>query len=100
MALIKCPECRKEISDKAIVCPQCGKTAACVDPALEDAKSVICEECGAEIPEGAAACPNCGNPVSSDAETTEETPQKVEVTAVNLPQKKTPRSALSSPLLP
>ena len=24
MALIKCPECNKEISDKAISCPQCG----------------------------------------------------------------------------
>lgn len=23
MALIKCPECNKEISDKAIVCPGC-----------------------------------------------------------------------------
>lgn len=86
MALIKCPECGKEISDKAIVCPQCGKTVACVDPAPEEAKPVICEECGAEIPEGAAACPNCGNPVSSDAETPRETPQKVEVTAVNLPK--------------
>lgn len=24
MALIKCPECNKEISDKAAVCPHCG----------------------------------------------------------------------------
>lgn len=24
MALIKCPECGKEISDKAVSCPQCG----------------------------------------------------------------------------
>lgn len=24
MALIKCPECRKEISDKATACPNCG----------------------------------------------------------------------------
>lgn len=24
MALIKCPECGKEISDKAIACPECG----------------------------------------------------------------------------
>ena len=86
MALIKCPECGKEISDKAVVCPQCGKTVICADSAPEEAKPMICEECGAEIPEGAAACPNCGNPVSSNADTTEETPQKVEVTAVNLPK--------------
>ncbi len=25
MALIKCPECNKEISDKAVSCPKCGK---------------------------------------------------------------------------
>jgi len=24
MALIKCPECQKEISDKALACPNCG----------------------------------------------------------------------------
>ncbi|MBS5080492.1 MAG: zinc-ribbon domain-containing protein [Clostridiales bacterium] len=24
MAIIKCPECAKEISDKAKSCPQCG----------------------------------------------------------------------------
>lgn len=26
MALIKCPECSKEISDKASACPDCGIT--------------------------------------------------------------------------
>lgn len=24
MALIKCPECGKEVSDSALICPQCG----------------------------------------------------------------------------
>ena len=24
MALIKCPECGKEVSDKAVACPNCG----------------------------------------------------------------------------
>ena len=28
MALIKCPECGKEISDKASVCPNCGTPIA------------------------------------------------------------------------
>ena len=28
MALIKCPECSKEISDKAESCPQCGYPVA------------------------------------------------------------------------
>lgn len=25
MALIKCPECQKEVSDSALYCPACGK---------------------------------------------------------------------------
>lgn len=28
MALINCPECKKEISDEALRCPHCGKTKA------------------------------------------------------------------------
>ena len=28
MALIKCPECGKEISDKAASCPHCGNPMA------------------------------------------------------------------------
>ena len=27
MALINCPECNKEISDKALVCPNCGENS-------------------------------------------------------------------------
>jgi uncharacterized membrane protein YvbJ len=33
MALIKCPECQKEVSDKAISCPNCG------NPITEDSPS-------------------------------------------------------------
>ncbi|MCL7651843.1 zinc-ribbon domain-containing protein, partial [Klebsiella pneumoniae] len=25
MALVSCPECRKEVSDSALRCPSCGK---------------------------------------------------------------------------
>lgn len=34
MALIKCPECGKEISDKALTCPNCGNPIAPVPPAV------------------------------------------------------------------
>lgn len=37
MSLIKCPECGKEISDKAISCPQCGCPISC-------SKTVFIEE--------------------------------------------------------
>ena len=36
MALIKCPECGKEISNKAIACPSCG----CPIASLEEANIV------------------------------------------------------------
>lgn len=34
MALIKCPECGKEISDKAVSCPNCGTPMAQVPPPM------------------------------------------------------------------
>lgn len=32
MALIQCPECSKEISDKAAACPSCGTPVAAARP--------------------------------------------------------------------
>ena len=78
MALIKCPNCGGEISDKALVCPKCSFV-------LKEPKKTFCSECGAEIPEGVTACPNCGNPIV--AETTENV-QKVELSKVAVPKVK------------
>lgn len=86
MALIKCSNCEKEISDKAKVCPQCGQPVVLVTSTVEERLSILCEECSAEIPEGMEACPNCGCPVSQKQDVVEEAPQKVEVTAVKLPK--------------
>lgn len=86
MALIKCSNCEKEISDKAKACPQCGQPVVFVTDIPEEKTPVVCEECGTEIPDGADACPNCGCPVPAEEETVDEAPQKVEVTAVNLPK--------------
>jgi rRNA maturation endonuclease Nob1 len=36
MALIKCTECGKEISDKAKTCPSCGAPVKSVSNALAD----------------------------------------------------------------
>ena len=85
MALIKCSNCEKEISDKAKVCPKCGQPVIIVAEAPEEKTPILCEECGTEIPDGVDACPNCGCPVAAQ-EVVEEVPQKVEVTAVNLPK--------------
>ncbi|MEG0586268.1 MAG: zinc ribbon domain-containing protein, partial [Christensenellaceae bacterium] len=64
MALIKCPECNKDISEEAILCPQCGYPIAdkideinakkineanqqIIDNADDDEEFIIvCNECG------------------------------------------------------
>lgn len=86
MALIKCSNCGKEISDKAKVCPQCGQPVVLTPAIPEEKTPILCEECGTEIPHGVDACPNCGCPVPVKEEVIDEAPQKVEVTAVNLPK--------------
>lgn len=56
MALITCPECGHQISDKADNCPNCGCPV--------EKKTNKCKECGVELPEGCKECPNCGLPVN------------------------------------
>ncbi|MEG0252027.1 MAG: zinc-ribbon domain-containing protein, partial [Christensenellaceae bacterium] len=64
MALIKCPECNKDISEEAILCPQCGYPIAdkideinakkineanhqIIDNACDDKEVItICNKCG------------------------------------------------------
>lgn len=53
MALIRCPECSKEISDKASSCPQCG---------FPMKESIICVECGYRNKKDEKTCINCGYP--------------------------------------
>lgn len=48
MALIRCPECGHEISDKALSCPHCGVTIH------------VCRECGQVLVGSQDVCPNCG----------------------------------------
>ena len=51
MALIKCPECGHQISDKAPVCPSCGVEIA--------GKIVRCPNCGEIHFISDGICPNC-----------------------------------------
>ena len=55
MALIKCPECNKEISDKAKVCPNCGVE-------IKKEKIQICDECGTKN-SNSKICTKCGAPL-------------------------------------
>lgn len=79
MAMIKCPECGQEISDKAKKCIHCGKVLI-EEKAL---KQKVCKECGKAISEEDKICPNCGCPVEEDIGQS----QKVEVTGVKVSKK-------------
>lgn len=57
MAMIKCPECGQEISDKAKKCIHCGNVFV-----EEKPKTKICPECGKENPIDAEECTQCGCP--------------------------------------
>lgn len=60
MALVKCPECGKEISDKADECVHCGFVLRVQDIKTE---TIICPECGVELKKGVSVCGECGCPV-------------------------------------
>lgn len=82
MALIKCPGCSKDISDKAIACPSCGYEMEKAD----QKESIKCIECGTILTKDTKACPNCGCPTKINYSKDTNLPQKVEVTKVELPK--------------
>lgn len=51
MAIIKCPECGRQISDKAPTCPSCGVEIA--------GKVIKCPHCGEVYFRSQEMCPNC-----------------------------------------
>lgn len=51
MALIKCPDCKKEISDTTKKCIHCGSPIE---------KKLVCKECGEVIEHKSKVCPKCG----------------------------------------
>ena len=61
MAMIVCPDCGKEISDKAKKCIHCGKVM------IEEVQpKKFCGECGSEISIDAQECPICGCPIETE----------------------------------
>ena len=55
MALIKCGNCEKDVSNKAQFCVYCGYSL----------DTIKCEDCGQALPANAQFCMNCGCPVES-----------------------------------
>lgn len=71
MALINCPNCNKEISDKAKVCVGCGHRL--VNEVETVGKMVNCPECSVIIDTLTDVCSNCGYPLNTFQTKTEET---------------------------
>lgn len=55
MALVNCENCGSEVSDKAKVCPKCGKNIK-----RDFVPILTCPECGKEIETTETHCGNCG----------------------------------------
>lgn len=82
MALIKCPECGKEISDKAEACPHCGisfKTEN--NRAVNKYETVLCPYCKktyVKLKDSGDGCPYCGKPaVEKASESKSPIPEKL-----------------------
>lgn len=76
MAMVQCPNCGNQISDKAAKCPHCGCE-------FSEGKKFYCVECGAELETEATVCSKCGCPVEKE----QPSPQQVEVTGVKIKPK-------------
>ncbi|MDE5604096.1 MAG: zinc ribbon domain-containing protein [Eubacterium sp.] len=83
MAIIKCPNCKKDISDKAISCPSCGVI-------LQNKTSTVntCKECGSELRNDYSYCRNCGCPINSNNEQV----QTNQIEVINIKHKKTAKN--------
>lgn len=69
MAIIKCPECGHQVSDKAPVCPYCGVEIA--------GKTVRCPQCGEVYFKDQSACPICHQPNPNKTKTVPQQPKTV-----------------------
>ena len=71
MALIKCNNCGKMVSDRAMVCPHCGcdprkaKETKAEDVNTANPNLTSCPHCGATISKKAKVCPKCGKAIQT-----------------------------------
>ena len=80
MAMIECPECKKEISDQALACVSCGVPIA--PPQQEKA---YCSKCGKDIDKEAVICPACGVPTTNfQQQPQQQAPAPINVTVSNV----------------
>ena len=85
MAIIKCPECGHEVSDRARVCPHCGVDIA--------GQIITCPDCGEVIFKDAAECSNCHCPINGSGAVYEPVQPKPSVPATAEKQGKSVKAA-------
>ena len=78
MAIIRCPECGHEISDKAPFCPSCGVAIA--------GKVTVCPECGKAYFADMAECPQCHHKTERKFEENKQAPAEATM-CCNVPEK-------------
>lgn len=70
MALIKCPECEREVSDKAVDCPHCGcpltSDNQLREMTNENQQIKECKYCKTKIEKNAKVCPNCNRDLNGN----------------------------------
>ncbi|MFC2739571.1 MAG: zinc ribbon domain-containing protein, partial [Prevotella sp.] len=81
MAMIKCPECGRQISDKAPVCPNCGVEIA--------GKITLCPQCGEAYFSDQESCPNCHH-LTHNADSVNKTVSNQEPERQNVSPRSTP----------
>ena len=64
MALIKCPECGKMVSNLAMACPECGFPIQ--EYVSKHNEMHECPECGTLVSKNAVKCPECGFPLDGN----------------------------------
>jgi RNA polymerase subunit RPABC4/transcription elongation factor Spt4 len=73
MSLKACSDCGRQVSSKALRCPNCGRkdptragedqrNRLLVAPSMLPTVKGACRECGLEVRVGLASCPSCGVP--------------------------------------
>ena len=79
MALIKCNECGKNVSDKAESCPNCG---APVNEKIIIKKERTCQNCGGAVNNNAYKCPHCYSILEEEENVKYEQPGQTNILSV------------------
>lgn len=65
MALIKCKECGKNVSDSVTTCPKCGyDIQAQIKEEKEKLTTIMCPKCFKNVNKYLDKCPHCGEDLS------------------------------------